>query len=272
MLRQFKRLSHAGVKRAALTYDAIRPPQPGAVVLAYHRVGAGTGLEVDLEASVFADQMAYLAASCEPWSLDHCVDRLEESDGPAAVVVSFDDGTADFIDFALPALVESNVPATYYIATKFVDEQIDFPNDGKPMTWAALAEAVSTGLVTIGSHTHSHAVMDKLTPDEADEELRISNEMIEDRLGVKVEHFAYPKGVFGGEAVEQRLAKRFRSAALANCTTNVFGNTDPLRLDRAPIQRADGMRYFEAKVRGGLQLEGQLRSKLNAKRYNDLAN
>ncbi len=58
-------MTAAGVKGLALGFDVVRPPSPGVAVLAYHRVGAGTALGVDLEPSLFADQMQHLVASCE---------------------------------------------------------------------------------------------------------------------------------------------------------------------------------------------------------------
>ncbi len=264
-----RRALHRMVKTAASTYDRIRPPEPGTVVLAYHRVGGGSGLEVDLDPADFADQMAWLAAEANPIPIADAVDELGATT-PArsgSVVVTFDDGTADFVEHALPALVDHGVPATYYIATEFIDDQRPFPDDGTPMTWGGLAEAVATGLVTVGSHTHSHAVLDKLSPDQADEELRRAAELIEDHLGVTADHFAYPKGVFGGEANEAVVSRYHRSAALANCGVNVAGATDPLRLDRTPIQRSDGAAFFRRKAVGGLRLEGQLRAGLNRRRY-----
>ena len=45
---------------------------------------------------------------------------------PGAVVVTFDDGTGDFVDEAVPVLDRFGVPATLYVATRFVDEQRSF--------------------------------------------------------------------------------------------------------------------------------------------------
>ena len=126
---------------------------------------------------------------------------------------------------------------------------------------------MATGLVTVGCHTHTHAVVDKLTPEQAEEEMRRSTELIEDRLGVPSHHFAYPKGVFGGEANEAVIARYCRSAALAECGVNPPGATDRLRLRRSPIQQSDGWRYFEKKVAGGMGLEGTVRNLLNRSRY-----
>ena len=277
VMHRVKQGAALSLKSMAVVWDALRPPPPGLVVLAYHRVGGGSGLEFDVDPAVFADQIQALAAEHRLVTLDEGLELVAEGRAPGAggqpaVVITFDDGTADFVEHALPVLVSAGAPATYYIATRFVDEQQPFPDNGTPLSWAALAEAVSTGLVTIGSHTHSHAVMDKLTPAAADEELRRSLTLIEDHLGQTAHHFAYPKGVFGGEANEAIVARHCSSAALADCGVNRFGATDPLRLDRTPIQRTDGMRFFARKAAGGMALEGRVRANLNRRRYESATN
>src|SRR5690606_30914812 len=125
--------------------------------------------------------------------LDRAVARAEARDEPSHVVVTFDDGTTDWVDEVLPVLDRWKVPATFYVATAFVDERRSFPDGGRPVSWAGLAEMVSTGLVTIGSHTHSHRVMRRVGAAEAAQELDRSQALIGDRLGVACEHFAYPK-------------------------------------------------------------------------------
>ena len=42
---------------------------------------------------------------------------------------------------------------------------------------------VSTGFVTIGSHTHTHALLDRLPPDRVEDEITRSAGLIEDKLG-----------------------------------------------------------------------------------------
>ena len=138
--------------------DRVQPPPPGVVVLIYHRVGGRTPLDVDLPLDRFEAQMEELAASGRVRSLD---DALASLAGPPPardpVVITFDDGTADFAELAVPVLARHGLPATLYLATRFVDEQVAFPNDGVPLSWPALADTVATGLVTVGSHTHTHA-------------------------------------------------------------------------------------------------------------------
>ncbi len=258
-----------GLKWTSAAADVVRRPEPGAVVLIYHRVGRRTPMEVDLDAQRFDEQMAALAASGRACTLDVALDRLAGSDDCAVdpVVVTFDDGTADFVEVALPILVRHGIPALLYVATEFVDEGRMFPDAGTPTSWSALRDAVATGLVDIGSHTHSHALLDRLDPQHIASELDTSIGLIGDRLGVSARHFAYPKAVEGSPAAKAAVRERFASAAVAGTRPNPYGRTDPYRVARSPIQHADGMRWFERKVSGGMRFEDDVRRVLNRVRY-----
>jgi peptidoglycan/xylan/chitin deacetylase (PgdA/CDA1 family) len=257
------------VKWTAAAADAVRRTD-GLVILVYHRVGGRTPVSVDLPRPLFAEQLAVLAGEWAPTTLDTAADLLAAPaapSGPPAVCVTFDDGTADFVDEALPELVAHRVPATLYVATDHVEAGRPFPDDGRPVSWAALGDALTTGLVTIGSHTHSHRLLDRVGGPEAAEELDRSVSLIEDRLGVACRHFAYPKALPGSAAAEQEVRQRFRTAALAGTRPNPYGRTDLHRLHRSPVQVGDGLRWFRRKAAGGLGLEDDLRRLRNRRRY-----
>ena len=55
------------------------------------------------------------------------------------VVLTFDDGTADWPEVVLPALVERRLPATFYVSTDFVERRASFPDGGGPVSWSGLA-------------------------------------------------------------------------------------------------------------------------------------
>jgi peptidoglycan/xylan/chitin deacetylase (PgdA/CDA1 family) len=213
--------------------------------------------------------MAFLQAEATVVSLSDGLARLRAGSHDPMVAVTFDDGTADFADVAVPVLVEHQVPVTLYVATEFVDEQRDFPDDGVPLSWPALGDAVSTGVVDVGSHTHAHALLDRLAPDRVDAELDRSIELIGEHLGVRATHFAYPKAVMGSPAADAAVRARFESAAVAGTRVNRYGATDPYRLARSPIQVSDGMRWFRRKIAGGMHFEDDVRRLVNRKRYAD---
>ena len=87
--------------------------------------------------------------------------------------------------------------------------------------------------------------------------MRRSKELIEDRLQVPCEHFAYPLAV-GGSAADRAARGLFRSAALDAWRTNRAGRIDPYRLGRVPILRSDGRFFFRRKVHGELDAEAWL--------------
>jgi peptidoglycan/xylan/chitin deacetylase (PgdA/CDA1 family) len=257
------------VKWLASFADTVRRPN-GLVVLIYHRVGGHTPVSVDLPRSLFAQQLEVLSAGWAPVTLDDAAQALVRDAapaGPAPVCLTFDDGTADFVEEALPELVSHGVPATLYVATDFVESGRPFPDDGRPVSWAGLRDALSTGLVTIGSHTHTHRLLDRVEAGEAADELDRSKGLIEDRLGVACDHFAYPKALAGSPGAEQEVRRRFRTAALGGTRPNPYGCTDPHRLCRSPVQVADGMRWFRRKAAGGMALEDELRALRNRRRY-----
>ncbi|WP_024326800.1 polysaccharide deacetylase family protein [Thioalkalivibrio sp. AKL19] len=112
LLRSLLSLMSPGGSRARLS------------ILIYHRVLPAPDplLPGDPHADEFRWQMRLLARSMNPLPLDEAVDRLQAGTLPArAVSVTFDDGYADNAEVALPILREAGVPATFFIATGYLD-------------------------------------------------------------------------------------------------------------------------------------------------------
>jgi len=272
------------VKQMLAQSDRVFKPAPGVAVLIYHRVGGGSGSEVDLDIDAFRTQLEHLRDHHNVISLDDAVALLDPPpDSPAgsaqhesSVVITFDDGTDDFCDHVVPALVEYQLPATLYAATHFIDSGEPFPWGAPPASWSGLADAAATGLVTIGSHTHTHVLLDRSDAggngEAADQslvgdELDRSIELIGEHIGSPPAHFAYPKALPGSDAAEAEVRRRFTTAALARSRVNQPGHTDLHRLWRTPIQRSDGHEFFVAKAAGGLRLEGELRELVAKVKY-----
>jgi peptidoglycan/xylan/chitin deacetylase (PgdA/CDA1 family) len=255
----------------AASVDLVRRPPEGLVVLLYHQVDAPEPSAVNLDRGMFREQLEHLRAIGGVGTLDEGVAAVRRGDAPLddppRVVITFDDGTADFVESALPELDRLRMPATLYVATQWVDEARSFWDDGTVLSWAALRDALSTGLVTIGSHTHSHALLDRTSPPEIAAELDRSIGLIEDNLGVTPAHFAYPKALHPSDEADLLVRDRFSSAAIAGTRPNRYRATDPFLLHRSPVQVADGMAWFRRKVTGGMRFEDDLRGLVNRRRY-----
>jgi len=213
-------------------------------------VGGGSS-EIELAPEVLEHQLQHLVAKERVLTLDDVL----TGDPEGGVVVTFDDGYRDFHRDVLPLLVKFRVPATLYLATGLVANGA--AGTGDALTWNHLREAIGTGLVTVGSHTHGHADLSKTDEAGAEEEMRRSKDLIEDHLGTACAHFAYPWAV--GSAAADRAARRlFRTAALDAWRTNRAERIDPYRIGRVPILRSDGRFFFRRKVRGELDTEAWL--------------
>ena len=250
---------------ASRAWDRLRPPPAGVTILIYHRVGGGTDSLVDLPAELFTAQMQLVADSRPVLALDDAVRRLRAGEAVDGVVLTFDDGTADFADVAVPIMARHGLPSTLYAATGFIDRCEPMPWGAPSATWDQLRSTVATGLVTIESHTHDHPLFHRLDAAAAAEQLDASVASIVAEIGAAPRHFAYPKAVTPSPQAELAVRSRFTSAALAGSRVNQPG-CDLLRLGRTPVQRRDDPETFAAKLRGGLRLEGIVRDRVTARR------
>lgn len=248
------------LKRFACAADAVLPTT-GLVVLAYHRVGGDGTTQMDLPLDRFRAQMAQLADTTRVLSLDEALDEFTVADAhpKPGVVLTFDDGTADFADYVVDVLDEFDLPATVYVATEPVLTGENWPDGAAPLRRAALTEVANHRLVTVGCHTHSHLLLDREPAAVVAADLDRSIEVLAELTGSRPEHFAYPKALAPSAENDVLIRDRFASAALAGTRPNRAGRTDTYRLARSPIQRSDTPREVAHKFAGGMRLEDDVR-------------
>jgi len=231
-------------KAAALPLGlGVRRRPADAIVLLYHKVGTGDR-EIDVPKEAFENQLDYLSDRGRAATLDDCLAH-------GGVTVTIDDGFRDFCENVVPLAKDRKVPVLLYLATGYVSSN---GNGGShALTWADLRDAISTGLVEVGAHTHSHANLANATEAEADGEMRRCKEMIEDKLGVECRHFSYPWSLASPAA--ERVARRLFATAALPWQTNRRRSIDPHRVGRTPVLKSDGALFFRAKVAGMLDGE-----------------
>jgi peptidoglycan/xylan/chitin deacetylase (PgdA/CDA1 family) len=82
------------------------------------------------------------------------------------------------------------------------------------MTWPLLQQMQRDGFV-IGSHTRTHVSLPMESPESAADELVESKRVLEQHLGVPIDHFAYPGGQFTPDVVEALEQSGYRFAYTA---------------------------------------------------------
>lgn len=168
----------------------------------------------------FAAQMAYLRQEgYHAFTVTEFVQRLSMGavNLPAkTIVITFDDGLADFYLAALPILQDYGFPATLYITTGYVEGSSQWlapvgEGERTMMSWAQIAELPAYG-IECGAHTHSHPQLDTLPRRQAWHEIYHSKRLLEEKLGRAVTSFAYPHG-YHDKAVQQMVRKAGFTAA-----------------------------------------------------------
>jgi len=230
----------------------------GATLLIYHRVGGGSPDERDVPTDEFRRQLDALQGY-HVVALDEALDLLDDERSDPSVVLTFDDGFRDVYENAWPLLEDRGLPFTLYLSTAYVGGTMTWDGStakaaGPALTWEEIADMTSSGLCTVGNHTHTHARPEVLDEAELD---RCSAE-IRGALGVEARHFAFTWGV-SVPRLKPALRTRFRSAATGELGRNIPGQ-DMMSLRRVPVRASDPLSFFRAKLHGRLVPERSYRT------------
>ncbi|HWG35104.1 MAG TPA: polysaccharide deacetylase family protein [Gemmatimonadaceae bacterium] len=214
------------------------------VVVAFHRVSDVTP-EDDLtrSSSDFNKFCRFFADHFHVVSLREFITRLERGQSVGGVLaITFDDGYLDNYEVAAPILDQYGLPATFFIATRFIASTRvpwwDSRLTRQPgwMSWSHVRDLAAAGF-DIGGHTRTHVDLGVTDGEVADEEIVGSRLDIHENIGCLPAHFAYPYGQQGNLLEVNR--DRVRAAGYRCCVSCHGGTassvTDPFRLQRVPI-------------------------------------
>lgn len=172
------------------------PPAFRIPILMYHYIGDNpnpsdtTRNSLTVSLKNFEEQMQYLtqngftALSLEALA-DIAAKKVATPTKP--VVLTFDDGYIDFYVNASPILKKHDLRAVVFISTGLM-------NQGYYMSWDQIREISNSGLVSFGAHTVTHRYLIGLNRYEVFVELRNSKEVLESKIGQKVNFVSYPFG------------------------------------------------------------------------------
>lgn len=232
------------------------------VILYYHGV---TGEQ----AAAFRRQMEWLATQAKPLALADCVQpALATSDAISPmrprVCVTFDDAFANLLDHALPVLHELRIPATIFavsgnLGTKPRWELPEGHWDAHQRTMTAdEIGQLPAKLIEVGSHTHTHARLSRLSFRQAELEFRRSKCELEQITGREVVSLSVPFG--DHPAYASALAADCGYKRLVTCDRHVVNaDSDPLHMGRFKVTPDDWPLEFRLKAAGAYNWLGRLR-------------
>lgn len=244
-------------------YHALRPFRDvferGAPILTYHKLGPRParvrlkGLYVG--AALFRKQMAELGAAgftTPPWG------ELAAAAGNHRrwIGLTFDDGFRNVLRHGLEPLERHGFHAIQFLVSNLIGKSNEWEQrDGEAAEMLMDDAEVRVWLAAghrIGSHTRTHPRLTRLSLAQAREEITGSRKAIEDRFGVRIEHFCYPYGDWN-EAVRDLVGE---AGYLTACTTEPGvngGGASPLTLKRFTARyRSRNLKAFWRRLHSGI--------------------
>jgi len=185
------------------------------------------------------------------------------------VVITFDDGSRDCLQHAVPALLAHGFTATFFIVGGLVgattrwlpaDVGLELPT----ADWPILRDAERDGM-RCEAHSVTHPRLARVDDEQARDELVRGRALLEQGLGHAVRHLAYP---YGSNSPRTRELAR-EAGYLTACTTDealAAPGDDLLGLPRVPILGTEGMREYAHRVRSARPV-GALRASIQGLRF-----
>jgi peptidoglycan/xylan/chitin deacetylase (PgdA/CDA1 family) len=218
-------------------------------VLAFHSISADSG-PTSIPRATFRMQLEVLA-ECGFRSMT-CGDFLSwrqgRTDGTKRVLITFDDGYADFATEAVPALRDHGFSAIVFVPTGKLGQREDWahahPSARALMDWPTVVELSRSG-IEFGGHGVTHTDLTRLSPERRREEIGASARELAERLGRAPRCFAAPYGLVNVDALAD-IARIYEAAfgtrlGRASRTGDLF---DVPRIEMHYFRRAGNWRAF----------------------------
>ena len=136
---------------------------------------------------------------------------------PAPVVLTFDDGFANFLDAGAAVLTDLGFGATVFAVAGYLGGDNGWPGQAPdvprlPLMGPGDLRQLAGHGFEVGAHTISHPPLTHLSAAESEREILGSQRMLEDLSGTAVTTFAYPYG-----SADAAIRETIRTAYLAAC-------------------------------------------------------
>lgn len=160
------------------------------------------------------------------------------------VSITFDDGYATTLSYAMPLLVKHAMPFHVFVSPALVES-----GDPRYLDVHQLKELAQSPGVTIGAHGYHHVPLSSLSPRRQLEDLSAAKRWLEDLVQQPVTTLSYP---FGDTPVNIRSAVQEAGYSLAACSIWGFNDqeTDLLMLRRIDCWNGDSQRTTVTKLLG----------------------
>lgn len=210
-----------------------RARQARVPIMMYHDILPEKQVFFDVTPAEFeADLQLIRDQGLTPINLDQLVTHLTTGlPLPAKpILLSFDDGYAGHYEYVYPLLKKYGYPGVFAI----YPDKVGTKKGRSSLTWEQLRQMAADPLVTIASHSVSHAVLTQVDEAQLEKEAVESKRILEQELGIPINHFVYPEGKYNERVQDWVKQAGYHSALTMDDLENRFAgqSKDLLSIDR----------------------------------------
>ncbi len=236
-------------------YTSVRVP-----ILMYHHISndvppTALGMSLTITVKMFTQQLDYLKQQgYHTITFNQLFDALYYAGPlpPRPIILTFDDGYNDAFLNAYPILKAHGFSGMFYIITGKV-------NWAGYLNWQQIRTMFAQGM-QIGSHTIHHVDIGSLflySLTMAQQELQVSQAVLQKQLGTVIQQFCYPSGApfkTGSRALQQQIMTLLAADGYVGATTDpgmsgiYQSSLRPLALLRVRVDGRSDLQFFENSI------------------------
>jgi peptidoglycan/xylan/chitin deacetylase (PgdA/CDA1 family) len=218
------------------------------MILTYHKIGTQFELGITtVRKQDFSEHLDFLESLEIGFGV--ATRTVGGKGAPDQIAITFDDGYESVYTEAAGEMASRSICGTVFPVVGSVGGHNSWdvrlsPRPFKHLSWPQLRELVGLGF-EVGSHTLSHRDLTRLNRADLQYELRVSREMLEERLGIAVRAVSYPFGRFS----ERVIAEALEAGYSYGFTSFPRAEDNPMAVGRMSVYAIDGKKSLRRKLR-----------------------
>ncbi len=223
-------------------------------ILMYHAVCPSRGNPNDIftAPALFEAQMRYLKRhKLRGVSIRELNRAMSVGNAKNLVGLTFDDGYEHLLDSALPVLESQGFSATVFVVAGMMgkDNDWEFYHAPRPsmniLGIEGVRQLAERGM-EVGSHSMSHTRLPAANPEQLEEEVYGSRQVLSEVLGEEVDGFSYPYGAIDGASVNAVRGARYdyACATIRRVERNTYDLPRVVVAEDSPLKFATKLKIY----------------------------
>lgn len=216
---------------------AIPEDKKSAVIYAYHRIGEDRFPDTNIRRTQFEEHIRELKNG--PYhiaALPDVINAFEKNKNlpDRTIVLTFDGGHDSITQYAVPLLLDHEIPFTLFLPTDHIDR-----NDGPYMSWEKLRKLAKSDLVSFGIHPANYGRLYTEPRDKIIYQINKARSRFREEMGFEPTFFAYPYGEYSA-AYRDIIREQGFKAAFSQNSGVAYAGADMHTLPRFPMTESYG--------------------------------